>query len=108
MAVIAIPPIIEGLIWLGAALGIGHQVAPGKEGREQSIRDLGNAMSMSNAQDDAKANADTGTTAATCASGKCAEDCAPFIQQIEAQAAVVQGRLEYMGQRLLARPFGFL
>jgi hypothetical protein len=69
MAVIAIPPIVKGIVMLGGMLGIGHQVVPGKEGREQSIRDLANAMS--NAQNDAKTKATGGTTAATCAAGNC-------------------------------------
>jgi hypothetical protein len=80
----AIPPIVEGILLLGAALGIGHQVLPGKQEREQSIRDLGNAMAMSNAQDDAKANADSGTTAATCATGNCggSDPCAGLRKQL--------------------------
>jgi hypothetical protein len=69
IALPAIPPIIEGLILLGAGLGITHHVAPGKEQREQSIRDLANAMS--NAQNDAKTKAAGGTEAATCATGNC-------------------------------------
>jgi hypothetical protein len=69
IALPAVPPIVEGLILLGAGLGITHQVAPGKEAREQSIRDLADAMS--NAQNDAKTKASGGTTAATCAAGNC-------------------------------------
>jgi hypothetical protein len=72
--VLAIPVIVEGILWVAATVGVvgtAHVVLPGKEEREQSIRDLGNAMSMSNAQDDAKANADSGSAAATCAAGNC-------------------------------------
>jgi hypothetical protein len=77
--VLAIPVIVEGILWAAATVGVvgtAHVVLPGKEEREQSIRELGNAMSMSNAQEDAKANADTSAAAATCATGTCANPCA--------------------------------
>lgn len=76
----AIPVVVEGLLWLGATIGIvgtAHQVLPGKEQREQDLANLGNAIAgnnsaaMSNAQDDAKARAAPGTVAATCATGNC-------------------------------------
>jgi hypothetical protein len=94
----AIPPIVEGLLWLGAALGIGHQVLPGKEGREKSIRDLGNAMAMSNAQDDAKANADSSSAAATCATGNCEipPKCKEITEEMRRAAGVIQKRIDEM------------
>lgn len=100
-AILAIPPIVEGIVWLGAALGITHMVAPGKEEREQSIRDLGNAIAgnnssaMSNAQDDAKANADGRTDATTC-TGDCPPPpntpCGALYAQIETATAELAAR----------------
>jgi hypothetical protein len=74
LPLVVAPVVIDGLLWAGATLGIigtAHVVLPGREQREQDLRNLGNAMTMSNAQDDAKSNADSGTVAATCATGEC-------------------------------------
>jgi hypothetical protein len=95
----AIPPIVEGLLWLGATIGVvgtGHQVLPGKEQREQSVRDLANAMSMSNAQDDAKANADSGTVAATCATGNCPPGCKDREDAMRKDAETIKRRINEM------------
>jgi hypothetical protein len=94
IALPAIPPIVEGIIWLGAALGIGHQVLPGKEEREQSIRDLGNAMAMSNAQDDAKANADSGAAVDACSTCPPPPECKNIVDDMERKNRALNKELD--------------
>jgi hypothetical protein len=64
-AFLAIPAIVEGLIYLGGAWGL-HQALPGKEGREQALADAfrGRGRDEATMMDDARNGAE-GSAAAT-------------------------------------------
>ena len=101
MAATVIQAIGRGIIYLlGGA--VAHEVAPGKEGREQSVKDLGNvifnngATKMEQAETESEEGATPGVMTEACSTCEPPPECAELADDIRSTRDELTKRYEEM------------